>query len=198
MRYPSALTKLIESFQMYPGIGPKTAERLAFFTIQKLSSEKVTAFSDALKEALQKIKKCEICGNITDTNICDVCASGIRDNDLMIVESAKDVIVFEKTNRYNGKYHVLGGLISPLNGISPEDINLKTLVSRVEKEKVKEIIIATSASIEGEMTALYIKNILEGKDVAVTRIGYGLPVGGDIEYADEITLIRSLEGRKKL
>lgn len=198
MRYPIALTRLIENFQMYPGIGPKTAERLAFFTIQKLSSEKVTAFSDALKEALQKIKKCEICGNITDTNICDVCASGIRDNDLMIVESAKDVIVFEKTNRYNGKYHVLGGLISPLNGISPEDINLKTLVSRVEKEKVKEIIIATSASIEGEMTALYIKNILEGKDVAVTRIGYGLPVGGDIEYADEITLIRSLEGRKKL
>ncbi|HKM29213.1 MAG TPA: recombination mediator RecR [Bacilli bacterium] len=198
MRYPSALTKLIESFQMYPGIGPKTAERLAFFTIQKLSPEKVTLFSDSLKEVLLRIKKCEICGNITDARICDVCASEIRDNDLMIVESAKDVIVFEKTNRYNGKYHVLGGLISPLNGISPEDINLKTLVSRVEKEKVKEIIIATSASIEGEMTALYIKNILEGKDVAVTRIGYGLPVGGDIEYADEITLIRSLEGRKKL
>lgn len=198
MRYPNALTKLIENFQMYPGIGPKTAERLALFTIQKLSPEKVKAFSDSLKEALEKIKKCEVCGNIAENSLCEVCSSPTRDGVLMIVESAKDVLVFEKTNQYNGKYHVLGALISPLNGVSPEDINLKTLISRVEKEEIKEIIIATSANIEGEMTALYIKNILEGKDVSVTRIGYGLPVGGDIEYADEVTLIKSLEGRKKL
>ncbi|MDD3348512.1 MAG: recombination mediator RecR [Bacilli bacterium] len=198
MRYPNALTKLIENFQMYPGIGPKTAERLALFTIQKLSPEKVKAFSDSLKEALEKIKKCEVCGNIAENSLCEVCSSPTRDDVLMIVESAKDVLVFEKTNQYNGKYHVLGALISPLNGVSPEDINLKTLISRVEKEEIKEIIIATSANIEGEMTALYIKNILEGKDVSVTRIGYGLPVGGDIEYADEVTLIKSLEGRKKL
>ncbi len=198
MKYPSALTKLIENFQMYPGIGPKTAERLALFTIQKLSSDKVKAFSDSLKEALEKIKKCEVCGNIAENTLCDICSSTTRDDALMVVESAKDVLVFEKTNQYNGRYHVLGALISPLNGVSPEDINLKTLVSRVEKEKIKEIIIATSANIEGEMTALYIKNILEGKDVSITRIGYGLPVGGDIEYADEVTLIKSLEGRKKL
>jgi len=198
MRYPNALTKLIENFQMYPGIGPKTAERLALFTIQKLSPEKVKAFSDSLKEALEKIKKCEVCGNIAENSLCEVCSSPTRDDVLMIVESAKDVLVFEKTNQYNGKYHVLGALISPLNGVSPEDINLKTLISRVEKEEIKEIIIATSANIEGEMTALYIKNILEGKEVSVTRIGYGLPVGADIEYADEVTLIKSLEGRKKL
>ena len=198
MKYPSALTKLIENFQMYPGIGPKTAERLALFTIQKLSSDKVKAFSDSLKEALEKIKKCEVCGNIAENTLYDICSSTTRDDALMVVESAKDVLVFEKTNQYNGRYHVLGALISPLNGVSPEDINLKTLVSRVEKEKIKEIIIATSANIEGEMTALYIKNILEGKDVSITRIGYGLPVGGDIEYADEVTLIKSLEGRKKL
>ncbi len=198
MRYPNTLTKLIENFQMYPGIGPKTAERLALFTIQKLSPEKVKAFSDSLKEALVKIKKCEVCGNITENDLCDVCSSPTRDDVLMIVESTKDVLVFEKTNQYNGKYHVLGALISPLNGISPEDINLKTLISRVEKENIKEVIIATSANIEGEMTALYIKNILEEKEISVTRIGYGLPVGADIEYADEVTLIKSLEGRKKL
>ena len=198
MRYPNALTKLIENFQMYPGIGPKTAERLALFTIQKVSPEKVKAFSDSLKEAIANIKKCEVCGNIAESSLCEVCSSPTRDDVLMIVESAKDVLVFEKTNQYNGKYHVLGALISPLNGVSPEDINLKTLISRVEKEEIKEIIIATSANIEGEMTALYIKNILEGKEVSVTRIGYGLPVGGDIEYADEVTLIKSLEGRKKL
>ena len=198
MRYPSSLTKLIENFQMYPGIGPKTAERLALFTIQKLSSDKVKAFSDSLKEVLEKIKKCEICGNIAEGTLCDICSSPTRDDILMVVESVKDVLVFEKTNQYNGRYHVLGDLISPLNGVSPEDINLKTLISRVEKEKIREIIIATSANIEGEMTALYIKNIFEGKDVSITRIGYGLPVGGDIEYADEVTLIKSLEGRKKL
>ncbi|HOE06471.1 MAG: recombination protein RecR [Bacilli bacterium] len=198
MRYPSSLTKLIENFQMYPGIGPKTAERLALFTIQKLSSDKVKSFSDSLKEVLEKIKKCEICGNIAEGTLCDICSSPTRDDILMVVESVKDVLVFEKTNQYNGRYHVLGDLISPLNGVSPEDINLKTLISRVEKEKIREIIIATSANIEGEMTALYIKNIFEGKDVSITRIGYGLPVGGDIEYADEVTLIKSLEGRKKL
>ena len=198
MRYPSSLTKLIENFQMYPGIGPKTAERLALFTIQKLSSDKVKSFSDSFKEVLEKIKKCEICGNIAEGTLCDICSSPTRDDILMVVESVKDVLVFEKTNQYNGRYHVLGDLISPLNGVSPEDINLKTLISRVEKEKIREIIIATSANIEGEMTALYIKNIFEGKDVSITRIGYGLPVGGDIEYADEVTLIKSLEGRKKL
>ena len=198
MRYPSSLTKLIENFQMYHGIGPKTAERLALFTIQKLSSDKVKSFSDSLKEVLEKIKKCEICGNIAEGTLCDICSSPTRDDILMVVESVKDVLVFEKTNQYNGRYHVLGDLISPLNGVSPEDINLKTLISRVEKEKIREIIIATSANIEGEMTALYIKNIFEGKDVSITRIGYGLPVGGDIEYADEVTLIKSLEGRKKL
>lgn len=183
---------------MYPGIGPKTAERLAFFTIQKLSEEKIFSFSDSLKEAFLKIKKCKVCGNITENDVCDICIDSERENILMIVEAAKDVLVFEKTNQYNGKYHVLGGLISPLNGVSPEDINIKKIISRIEEEKIKEIILATSATIEGEMTALYIKNILADKEVFVSRIGYGLPAGGDIEYADEITLMKALEGRKKM
>lgn len=183
---------------MYPGIGPKTAERLAFFTIQKLSEEKIFSFSDSLKEAFLKIKKCKVCGNITENDVCDICIDSERENILMIVEAAKDVLVFEKTNQYNGKYHVLGGLISPLNGVSPEDINIKKIISRIEEEKIKEIILATSATIEGEMTALYIKNILADKGVFVSRIGYGLPAGGDIEYADEITLMKALEGRKKM
>ncbi len=198
MKYPEALQKLIDSFQKFPGIGPKTAERLAFFTFSKLTEEDLIQFSTNLLSLKNEIRHCKRCGLITDQEICSICLSPLREKKILVVESSKDVIVFEKTNQYNGKYHVLNGLISPMKGVSPDDINIQTLFERIEKEDIKEIIIATSATIEGEMTALYIKKIMEESGVEVARIGYGLPAGGDIEYADEITLIKALEGRKKM
>lgn len=198
MKYPRALEQLIESFQMYPGIGPKTAERLAFFTYLKVKDEDVIRFSQNLLKIKTDVHPCKVCGVLTDTDECQICQDKNREPKLIIVESSKEVNVFEKTGQYQGKYHVLNGLVSPLNGVSPDDINLRGLRERIEKEKIVEIIIATSATIEGEMTALYIKNLLEGMSLKVSRIGYGLPAGGDIEYADEITLIKALEGRKEI
>lgn len=198
MKYPSSLLKLIECFQMYPGIGPKTAERLAFFTVLELSKENVKKFEESLSLAINEIKHCKVCGVLTDKEKCDICEDSLRDDTIVVVEGTKDVNVFEKTNQYNGKYHILNGVISPLNGVSPDDINLDSLIKRIEKEEIKEIIIATGATVEGEMTALYINNILKKYDIKISRIGYGLPAGGDIEYADEITLIKALEGRKKM
>lgn len=203
MKYPKPLQELIDSYMLLPGVGPKTAERFAFFTILKLNEEDVKKFSERLIEAQKAIKKCENCGNLTENTICDICSDETRDHTLMVVESSKEVNVFEKTNEYNGKYHVLNGLISPLNGIGPENINIDSLFKRIQKENITKLIIATSANIPGEMTAMYIKNILNDqsnenyKNVEVYRIGYGLPAGGDIEYADEITLIKALEGIKK-
>ncbi|NLD26200.1 MAG: recombination protein RecR [Acholeplasmataceae bacterium] len=198
MKYPRALEQLIESFQMYPGIGPKTAERLAFFTYLKVKDEDVIRFSQNLLKIKTDVHPCKVCGVLTDTDECQICQDKNREPKLIIVESSKEVNVFEKTGQYQGKYHVLNGLVSPLNGVSPDDINLRGLRERIEKEKIVEIIIATSATIEGEMTALYIKNLLEGMSLKVSRIGYGLPAGGDIEYADEITLLKALEGRKEI
>lgn len=198
MKYPEALQKLIESFQRFPGIGPKTAERLAFFAFTKLKEEDLIEFSTNLLNLKNQIRYCEQCGFITDQHVCDICSNPLREDKILVVEGSKDVIVFEKTNQYNGKYHVLNGLISPLKGVSPDDINIQSLFERIKKEKINEVIIATSATIEGEMTALYIKKISEESGIEVARIGYGLPAGGDIEYADEITLIKALEGRKRM
>lgn len=198
MKYYKSLEDLIECFQMFPGIGPKTAERMAFFVVQKLSQEKVEGFSEALINVLKDTKKCKKCGCLTDKEECEICSDETRENTLLVVGSTKDIIIFEKTHQYHGYYHALNGLISPLGGVSPEDINIEKLFERVKNEGVKEVIVATSANIEGEMTALYIKNILEKEGIKVTRIGYGLPAGGDIEYADEITLIKALEGRKEM
>ena len=198
MKYYKSLEDLIECFQMFPGIGPKTAERLALFLVQKLPKEKVENMSKTLIDVTNDTKKCSVCGCLTDKEVCDVCSDETRNKTILVVSSTKDIITFEKTGQYHGYYHALGGLISPLNGISPEDINIEKLFERVKKENIKEVIVATSANIEGEMTALYIKNILEKDGIKVTRIGYGLPAGGDIEYADEITLIKALEGRKEM
>ncbi|MCI6013732.1 MAG: recombination mediator RecR [Coprobacillus sp.] len=198
MKYPKSLQDLIESFKLLPGVGPKTAERFAFYTVLKMNKEDVTNFSNNLQAAYKSIKKCKVCGNLTENEICDVCLDQARVPTIMVVESSKEVNVFEKTNEYKGRYHVLNGLISPMNGIGPEDINIKSLFDRIENEKINKVIIATSANIPGEMTAMYIKSSLEGKNVETYRIGYGLPAGGDIEYADEITLIRALEGIKKI
>ena len=197
MKYPQELQDLIDSFMILPGIGPKTAERLALFIALKTDKEKVEKFSKSLLDVSNNIKTCKICGNITNNEICDICNDNERDKEIIVVENCKEVITFEKTKRYHGKYHVLNGLISPMNGVNAEDTNISQLVERIDDEGIKKVIIATSATIPGEMTAMYIKNILENKEVEVFRIGYGLPVGGDIEYADEITLLKALEGIKK-
>jgi recombination protein RecR len=198
MKYPEALNRLIESFQMYPGIGPKTAERLAFFTFFKLKDEDIVRFSQSLLNLKTDVIYCSQCGVLTDRERCEICSDSDRRDTILVVESSRDVVAFEKTNQYDGRYHVLNGLISPLKGISPNEVNIKSLVNRVSSEVPGEVIIATAATVEGEMTAMYIKKQLENSNVKITRIGYGLPAGGDIEYADEITLVKSLEGRKDM
>lgn len=198
MKYPEALKRLIESFQMYPGIGPKTAERLAFFTFFKLKDEDIVRFSQSLLNLKTDVIYCSQCGVLTDRERCEICSDSDRRDTILVVESSRDVVAFEKTNQYDGRYHVLNGLISPLKGISPNEVNIKSLVNRVSSEAPGEVIIATAATVEGEMTAMYIKKQLENSNVKITRIGYGLPAGGDIEYADEITLVKSLEGRKDM
>ena len=198
MKYPDSLQDLIDSFMLLPGIGPKTAERLAYYVLLNLNKDQATKFSENIIKAYSTIKKCPICGNLTDKNICEICEDESRDHTIMVVESSKDIKAFEKTKQYNGRYHVLNGLISPMNGMSPDDINLKNLFERVEKDNISKVIIATSATISGEMTAMYIKNVLMERNVDVYRIGYGLPAGGDIEYADDVTLLKSLEGIKKI
>ena len=198
IKYPESLQKLIDSFKKFPGIGPKNAERLAFYTIMNLKKEDATTFSNNILDSVNNIKKCPICGMITENDLCDICLDEDRENKLMIVEGVRDVMSFEKTNFYKGKYHILNGVISPLNGISGEDLKLDKLFERIQNEKIEEIVLATSSSMDGEMTAMYIKKLLEKSNVKIYRIGYGLPVGADIEYADDITLMRALEGKKEM
>ncbi len=194
--YPESFKNLLESFKMLPGIGEKTAERLAFFIISQ-DLEKTDFFSNSINDAKRKIRKCNICNNITEDDICSICSNEKRDNKILcVVEDYKNIFLFEKTGSYNGKYHVINALISPLEGIDPEDIGLDQLVERIKKEGFKEVIIAVKSSIEGETTALYIKKIIEEIDVKVTRIASGIPIGTDIEYLDSLTLERALNDRK--
>ncbi len=197
--YPQSLNDLIESFKMLPGIGEKTAERLAFFLVNE-DEEKTKFFADSITNAKEKIHACEVCNNLTDQDVCDICSNSLRDNTILcVVEDPKSIFLFEKIGTFNGKYHVLDGLISPLDGIDPDDIGIEKLVKRVREEKFKEVIIAVKPSIEGETTALYIKKILEGiKDVKVTRIASGIPMGTEIEYIDSMTLERALSDRKEI
>lgn len=196
--YPKCIRNVIDCFKNLPGIGEKTAERLAFSLIG-FSKENLTSFSAAITDIRNKITTCEICGNIADSNICNICSDKERNSNIIfVVEKAKDISLFEKINIYNGKYHVLGGLISPLDGIGPDDININKLIDRIDKESVHEIIMALKPSIEGETTMQYIKKILENKNVRVTRIATGIPMGTDIEYIDAMTLEFALEGRKDI
>ena len=196
--YPNSIKNIIDCFKDLPGIGEKTAERLAFSLIN-FNKEKLTSFSDAIIQVRDKLKYCDVCGNITENNICDVCANEDRNSKIIfVVEKAKDISLFEKMNIFNGKYHVLGGLISPLEGIGPEDINIDKLISRIDKENVEELILALKPSIEGETTMQYIKKILENKKIKITRIATGIPIGTDIEYIDPMTLEFALEGRKDI
>lgn len=196
--YPKCIRNVIDCFKNLPGIGEKTAERLAFSLIG-FSKENLTSFSAAITDIRDKITTCEICGNIADSNICNICSDKERNSNIIfVVEKAKDISLFEKINIYNGKYHVLGGLISPLDGIGPDNININKLIDRIDKESVHEIIMALKPSIEGETTMQYIKKILENKNVRVTRIATGIPMGTDIEYIDAMTLEFALEGRKDI
>lgn len=190
--------KLIEEFEKLPGIGRKTAQRLAFHVLS-LSEDRVIGFAKALVEAKRKIKDCSVCHNLTDTDPCRICGSEKRDHAVIcVVQNSRDVVAMERVREYKGLYHVLNGLISPLDGTGPDDINIKSLIRRVANEKVSEVILATSPTVEGEATAVYISKILKPIGVRTTRIAQGISVGGDLEYADEVTLFKSLEGRREI
>ena len=197
MKYPETFEQLIECFKLLPGIGEKNAERLCF-AVLNFDKEQVDLFSDTLKNMKNKIKKCEICNNLSEDDKCLICNDNTRNKEVIcVVENAKNLVLFEKAGIFNGIYHVLDGLISPLNGVNPEDIKINELINRIKKEKIKEIILALNPSIEGETTALYIKTMLDGLDIKVTKIAAGIPVGADMEYLDPITIQMAMEGRKE-
>ncbi len=183
----------------FPGVGRKTAERFAFHMISQFNDEDLTSFQEVFQRLKEDIKPCDLCGQITDQSICSICEDNTRDGSkILVVEESKDVIVIEKTKSYQGKYHVLNGVISPSNGIGPEQLRIRPLLERLKDDKIKEVILATNLSDEGETTALYIQRLLKETDLLITRIAYGMPAGGNISYADEITLNKALEGRKKI
>ena len=195
--YPSSLQQLIDSFKYLPGIGEKTAERMAF-AILEMDEEKTKMFSKSIEEAKKNIHRCSICNSLTDKEECDICSDKTRNNVLCVVEDPKSVFLFEKLGLFKGKYHVLKGLISPLEGINPEDIELEKLIERVKKDKYDELILAFKPSIEGETTSLYIKRILGDMDLSITKIASGIPMGADMEYIDAMTLERALVDRKNV
>lgn len=199
MLYPEVLNDAINSFKKLPGIGEKSAERYALSLIE-LDDEDIDDFVKSIKDCKKKLRKCSICGHLTDKDKCSICTDESRDNNtICVVEDYKSVFMFEKSGSFNGKYHILNGLISPIDGIYPEDINLTDLVNRVKDNKEDvEIIVALKPSIEGETTTLYIKKIFEDKNIKVSRLSYGIPMGIDIDYLDSITLDRALLDRKEL
>lgn len=197
-QYPKPLAKLIGEFAKLPGIGYKTAQRLAFH-ILSLDDAEAQALADSITEAKREMKYCSICGNLTDQDPCAICSDQSRRNDVIcVVESPKDVAAMERIREFNGQYHVLNGVISPMEGVGPEDINLRSLIKRLQNSDVRELIIATNPNIEGEATAMYIARLIKPAGIKVTRIAHGLPVGGDLEYADEVTLLKAMEGRREL
>ena len=196
--YPECVRKLIDSLKKLPGVGEKSAERMAF-SIMNFSSDSLLDFSQSLIDINEKLKKCPICNNITDRDICYICSDESRNNNtIFVVEKPKDIVLFEKIGNYKGRYHVLGGLISPLEGIGPEDINLSGLIDRVKNSSVEEVIVVLKPSIEGETTTQYIKKILEKYNVKVSKIATGIPIGTEIEYIDTMTLEMAFEERKDI
>ena len=193
-----SLAALIDWFNRLPGIGKKSAQRLAYYVLS-MSDEDAAAFAAAITDAHKKIHRCKKCCNLTDDELCPVCSSAKRDKSVVcVVEEPKDVAALEKTQEYTALYHVLHGVISPLNGVGPDQLTIKELVKRVNEDDVKEVIMATNATAEGETTAVYIAKLLKPLGVKVTRLAYGIPVGADLEYADEVTLVRALEGRSEI
>ncbi len=196
--YTKPLARLVEEFQKLPGIGPKSAQRMAF-QILKMPVNEVQKFSNAIIEAKEKIKYCRHCFNMSSENPCEICADERRNRSLIcVVAETRDLIALEKTREYKGLYHVLQGLISPLDGITPEDLRIKELIERLQNEQIEEIILAINPSVEGEATSMYLTKLIKPLGIKVSRIAFGLPVGSELEYADEITLARALEGRREV
>ena len=196
MEYTKPLAQLIEFFQKFPGIGPKSAQRMAFHLL-KMPLGEVQRFSKVLVEAKENIHYCNICFNMSASNPCEICSDSRRDNSVIcVVAETKDLIAIEKTREYKGLYHVLQGTLSPLDGIGVEDIRIKELLNRVTDENVKEIILALSPSVEGEATSMYLTKLIKPFNIKISRIAFGLPIGSDLEYADEITLAKAIEGRR--
>ncbi len=196
--YPRQLEILINELSKLPGVGEKSAQRLAFHILDKDESQ-VEALSEALLNAKRQLKHCSICGNLTDSDPCSICSDPGRRKDLIcVVETPRDLAAMERIRDYNGTYHVLHGVISPMEGIGPEDINLKSLIKRLQNTDCEEVIIATNPTIQGEATAMYISRLLKPAGIKVSRIAHGVPVGSDLEYADEVTLLKSFEGRREI
>ena len=192
------LARLIEQFERLPGVGKKSAQRLAFYVLN-LPKEKAAEFAASIIEAKEKIHKCSTCQNLTENELCPICEDASRDRSLVcVVEDARDILAFERTKEYGGLYHVLHGLISPMDGVGPEQLHIKELIARVNKGELKEAIMATNPTVEGEATAAYLAKLLKPLGLKVTRLAYGIPVGGNLEYADEVTLYRALEGRSEI
>lgn len=198
MKYPETIQNLIECFKKLPSIGEKTAERLALSTLD-MDEEVTNLFAKSLKDIKTKIKRCEKCNNLSEDSLCEICKNKNRNKKIIcVVEEPKNVILFEKLNIYDGYYHVLDGLISPIDGINPEDINIDTLIKRVKEEKIEELILALKPTIEGETTSLYISKLLEKENVKITKIAHGIPLGADIDYVDSLTLEMALENRSNI
>lgn len=196
--YSKQIGTLIESFAMLPGIGAKTAQRLAFHVIN-MPIEDAKKLSQSIIDARENVRYCKCCFNLTDQELCPICENPSRNrNQIMIVENSRDLLAYEKTGKFEGVYHVLHGAISPMLGIGPEDIRLKELLQRLQETDVEEVIIATNSSLEGETTAMYISKLIKPTGIKVSRIASGVPVGGDLEYVDEVTLLRAFEGRRQL
>lgn len=197
-QYAKPLNRLINELSKLPGIGGKTAQRLAFH-ILSMDQSQVEALAGSMTDAKEQMKYCSVCGNLTDEDPCSICSDQSRDHSIIcVVENPRDVMAMEKIREYNGLYHVLHGVISPMDGIGPEEINLKSLIMRLRDNDVKELVIATNPNIEGEATAMYIARLIKPSGIQVTRIAHGIPVGGDLEYTDEITLLKAMEGRKEI
>lgn len=198
MNYTKPLAKVIECFQKFPSIGPKSAQRMAFHLL-KMDKQEIEDFANALVDAKENIHYCDICFNISSNSPCEICSDTTRSkNSICVVQDAKDLIAIERTKEYKGQYHVLQGVLSPMDGIGVEDIRIKELLARATDEKIEEIIIALSPSVEGEATSLYLTKLLRPFNIKITRIAFGLPVGTDLEYADEITLAKALEARTEI
>lgn len=198
MIYPKSIAALIEQFQKFPSVGPKSAQRMAFYLLKMPKSE-VEKFAQSIIEAKENTHACDVCFNMSTSNPCEICSSTSRDRTtICVVAETKDLIAVEKTGEYNGLYHVLQGLISPIDGIGAEDIRIKELLHRLAENDVKEVILAISPSVEGEATSLYLNKLIKPFGIKITRIAFGLPVGADLEYADEITLAKAIEGRREI
>ena len=198
MIYPKPIATLIEYFQKFPSVGPKSAQRMAFYLLRMPMAE-VQKLAQSIVEAKENTKTCEVCFNLSSTSPCEICSSERRDKStICVVAETKDLIAIEKTNEYRGLYHVLQGVISPMDGIGADDIRIKELLTRLTDDKVKEVILALSPSVEGEATSLYLSKLIKPFGIKISRIAFGLPVGADLEYADEITIARAIEGRREL